>query len=66
MTEGNDWKFHARRMLIESVMKEANISKDPNVVYLDVFYAVSSCGLHMKAKKEGLLDQELWKERKKF
>ncbi|GAG23735.1 unnamed protein product, partial [marine sediment metagenome] len=58
MTEGDDWKYHARRMLIESVMNEIDISKEPNEVYMDVFYAVSTCGLHIKAKKEGLFDQE--------
>ena len=66
MIEGDNWKFHARKMLIKSVMKEVDISKDLNKVYLDVFYAVSNCGLHMKAKKEGLFDQELWWEREKL
>ena len=63
MAEGDNWKFQARKMLIESVMKEIDVSKNPNEVYLGVLYVVSSCGLHMKAKKEGLFDQELWQDR---
>ena len=47
-------------------MKEVDITKDPNDMYLDFFYAVSSCGLHMKVKKAGLFDQEQWQEREKF
>jgi len=66
MTEGDNWKYHARKMLIESVKKEVDITKDPNDMYLDFFYAVSSCSLHMKAKKDGLFDPEQWQEREKF
>ena len=66
MTEGEDWKYQARKMRIESVMKEVDISKEPNEVYLDVFYGVSSVGLHMKAKNEGLFDRELCQQREKL
>ena len=57
MSDEDNWKFYARNMLIESVMKEVDISKEPNEVYMDVFYAVSNCGLHMKAKNEGLFER---------
>jgi len=60
MVEQEHWKYLARKGLIESVLKEIDVSKNPNEVYLDVFYAISSCGLHMKAKKEELFDRELW------
>jgi len=63
LSENVNWKFHARKGLIENVMKEIDVFKDPNEVYLDVFYAISSCGLHMKAKKEGLFNQEFWRNR---
>ena len=66
MVEQEHWKYHARKGLIESVIKEIDVSKNPNEVYLDVFYAISKCGLHMKAKKEGLFDQELWQTREKI
>ena len=63
MSEQGNWKYRARKGLIESVMKDIDVSKDPNEVYLDVFYAISSFGLQMKAKGEGLFDQELWQKR---
>jgi len=63
MVEQENWKYHARRGLIESVIKEIDVSENPNEVYLDVFYALSCCGLHMKAKKEGLFDRELWQKK---
>lgn len=66
MSEQDNWKYRARKGLIESVMREIDVSKDPNEVYLDAFYAISSCGLQMKVKKEGLFDQELWQEREKL
>ena len=66
MIEEDDWKFRARKMLIESVMKEIDISKEPSRAYSEAFYAVSKLGLHMKAKNEGLFDQVLWQEREKL
>jgi len=63
VSDQDNWKYHARKGLIESVMKEIDVSKDPNELYLDLFYAISSCGLQMKAKKEGVFDRELWQSR---
>ena len=63
MSEQGNWKYNARKGLIESIMKEIDVSKDPNEVYLDVFYAISSCGLHMKAQKVGLFNKEEWQKR---
>ena len=63
MTEQEDWKYQARRNLIESVMKEIYHSKDSSEVYLHVFYSLAKFGLHIKAEKSGLLEQEEWQKK---
>ena len=63
MTEQEDWKYQARKNLIESVMREINLLKDSSEVYLHVFYSLAKCGLHIKAEQLGLLDQEAWQKR---
>ena len=55
-----DWKENARKSLIEHIVAEIDIHKNPTEVYLDVFHAVAKRGLIMKAQKKGLLDNEMW------
>jgi len=63
MAEGENWKFHARKMLIEAAMDEINIKKSPHEAYLDTFYMIATFGLHMKAQKVGLFNKEEWQKK---
>ena len=62
MAEGDNWKFHARKMLIEAAIDEIKINKPPHKVYLDTFYMIASFGLHLKAQKLGLLNKDEWQK----
>ena len=63
MTEQDNWIYNARKNLVESILKEIDLSKTPNEAYLSVFCAIAKIGLHMKAKNLGLLRSDKWQKK---
>ncbi|MFX0073226.1 MAG: hypothetical protein ACFFAO_19275 [Candidatus Hermodarchaeota archaeon] len=63
MVEQDNWIYNARKSLVESTLKEIDLSKTPNEVYLSVFCAIAKIGLHIKAKNLELLKSDMWQKK---
>ena len=60
MIEKKNWIYKARKGLIGDAMDRMRVCKEWSQLKLRVYYELSRHGKQLNAKKEGLLDEELW------
>jgi len=64
MSKENDWKYLARKTLVDGTLEKIRECKDFGSLKTRAYCELAKFGIHVVAKKEGLFSDDLWASEK--